>query len=56
VKPLKRYIYNKSVQLEQEGEILDNQKKRIKRGKGIIGRWRTSVMFKPTLLEMIEII
>jgi hypothetical protein len=54
VKPLKRSIYNKSVQLEQEGEIKDNQKKRIKRGKGIVGKWKTSVKFEPTLLKMIE--
>jgi len=51
---LKRYIYNKIVQLELEGEIEDNKKKRIKRGKGIVGRWKTSVMFDRTLLEMIK--
>jgi hypothetical protein len=56
VKPLKRYIYNKILQLELEGEIDNNQKKRIKRGKGIVGRWKTSVMFEPTSLEMIELI
>jgi len=56
VKTLKRYIYNKIVQLELEGEIDENQKKRIRRGKGIVGRWKTSVMFEPTISEMIELI
>jgi hypothetical protein len=47
VKPLKRSIYNKSVQLKQEGEIKDNQRKRIKRGKGIVGSGKQVLNLNP---------